>query len=504
MLVVTRLSRADGLSLHAQSWKAPAHTVTVVVIDASANLSHQRLQQHVATALPQLARFRSRLVTKPLNVGQPIWAEIDDFDPSSQIHSATVRAPGTRRELADLIADLSAERPDCRSRLWEAWSIDGLEGDRWALAVRMSPVLNDGVGGAASLWPRLLSAGPDADPAMRVSAEPSLGSAPSVVGLVTDVVTEVLENHLIGMRLITAAVSGVLQSVHGRLLEGRTPTRTDSQLPSISGPVPNTVLNAPLTRRRSVAFDTILLADVKAVSEAFGGSVINVVLAACTMSLRTWLQRHAKVPDHPLLMRMPFSLPAKAHSGIGKVLAAGRLRIPVHLDDPVQILANLHTATERLSAVRGKGGGRRVAAIDLELVASLIPSPAAHVGMGLYTYSGLRRRLTPICHGSVSYIPLDPALTYCAGGKVVGVHTVGPLAEGSGLNIALTSRGKQLDVSVCACPDNVPDVAEIAAGISHAVDLLVAAAQESPRGQGRSVVTEMTAHLASHTRDQTH
>lgn len=126
--------------------------------------------------------------------------------------------------------------------------------------------------GAASLWPRLLSAGPDADPAMRVSAEPSLGSAPSVVGLVTDVVTEVLENHLIGMRLITAAVSGVLQSVHGRLLEGRTPTRTDSQLPSISGPVPNTVLNAPLTRRRSVAFDTILLADVKAVSEAFGAA----------------------------------------------------------------------------------------------------------------------------------------------------------------------------------------------------------------------------------------
>jgi diacylglycerol O-acyltransferase len=82
------------------------------------------------------------------------------------------------------------------------------------------------------------------------------------------------------------------------------------------------------------------------------------------------------------------------------------------------------------------------------------------------------------------------------------MHTVPPLAEGSGLNIALTSHGEQLDVSVHACPDNVPAVDDIATGIGRSVDILVAAAQESPRGQGRSVVTEMTAHRADRSRGQ--
>ncbi|WP_232069035.1 wax ester/triacylglycerol synthase domain-containing protein [Mycobacterium mantenii] len=496
-----RLSGTDALSLHTQSSRTPAHTVTLVIIDASDQLSHQRLHQLVAASLPQLARFRSRLVTKPLGVGQPVWAEIDDYDPSSQIHRATVRAPGGRREFADLIAELSAGRLDGLSRLWEAWSINGLAGGRWALAVKMSPALNDGAAGAASLWPRLLTTGPHADPANNLSTEPSLGS-PSVGDLVTDVMTEIVENHVAGMWLIAETISGVLQAVSGRLLRMRVGIPIAPVASSMSGPVPHTVFNAPLTKRRAVAFASIPLADVKTVSKAFGGSITNVVLTACTLSLRAWLQRHDEVPDDPLLMRMPFELPVTDPPRVGRALTIGRLRIPVHLDDPVQVLANLHTATERLNAIRGRDNESRSSPIDLESMASLIPPTIAQVGMQLYTRSGLRHQLRPICHGSVSSIAVEPVPAYCAGAKVVGMHTVAPLAEESGLNIALTCRDDELDVSVCACPDNVPAVDDIATGIMNSVDILLAAAQESPRGQGRSVVTEMTSHPANRGRGQ--
>jgi len=498
--MVMRLSGIDALSLHTQSSETPAHTVTLAVIEASDQLSHQRLHQLVARSLPQLARFRSRLVTKPLGVGQPVWAEIDDYDPAPQIHCATVRAPGGRREFADLIADLSTGRQDCRTRLWEAWSINGLAGGRWALAVKMSPALNDGAAGAASLWPRLVSTGPRADPGNSLPSEPSLGSAPSVGELVIDVVSEIVENQVTGVWLIAETVSGVLRAVRGRLLGTGGRAAMAAAASSMSGPVPYTVFNAPLTKRRAVAFASIRLADVKTVSNAFGGSITNVVLAACTLSLRAWLQRHDKVPDGPLLMRMPFELPATDPPRIGKAWTVGRLRIPVHLDDPVQVLANLHTATERLNAVRSCRNESAAATIDLDTIASLIPPTVAHVGMQLYTRSGLRHQLKPICHGSVSYIADEPVQAYCAGAKVVGMHTVTPLVEGSGLNIALTSRGDELDVSVCACPDNVPAVDDIATGIAHSVDILMAAAQESPRGQGRSVVTEMTSHPANRSR----
>jgi diacylglycerol O-acyltransferase / wax synthase len=497
--MVARLSATDALSLHTQSSKTPAHTVTLVIIDASDQLSHQRLHQLVAASLPQLARFRSRLVAKPLGVGRPVWAEIDDYDPSPQIHCVSVRPPGGTREFADLIADLTARQPDRRNRIWEAWSIDGVKDGRWALAVRMSPALNDGAAGAASVWPRLLTSAPRADLAHRLPTEPSLGSTPSVGELVTDALTEIVENHITAGWLIAEAVSRALQALGGRLFgtSGRDPM--DPEESSMSGPVPHTVLNAPLTKRRAVAFASISLADVRTVSDAFGGSITNVVLAACTLSLRGWLQRHDKVPDDPLLMRVPFELPATDFTKIGKALTIGQLRIPVHLDDPVQVLANLHTATERLNALRQRSENDS-AAIHLDAVASLIPPAVAHLGMQLYTRSGLRHQLKPIYHGTVSYVAFEPVPAYCAGAKVVGVHTVAPLSEESGLNIALNSRGEELDVSVCVCPDNVPAVDEIATGIVDSVDVLVEAARGSPRGQGRSVVSEMTSHPANRSR----
>jgi diacylglycerol O-acyltransferase len=498
--MVTRLSGTGALSLSTQDSKSSAHTLTVVVMDASNQLSHQRLGQLVARSLPQLARFRSRLVPKPLGVGQPVWAEIDDYDPSPQIHCATVRAPGGQREFADLIANLSSERRGSRNRLWQAWSIDGLAAGRWALAVKMSPVLDEGAAGAAAVWSRLLTTEPNADAANNLPTEPGLGAAPSVGELVADVVTEIVENHITGMWLIAEAVSGVLKAVSDRLLRTQEDGPATQAESSMSGPVPHTVFNTSLTKRRAVALASIPLAEVKAVSNAFGGSVTNAVLAACTLSLRAWLQRYDKVPDEPLLMRMPFELPAKGPTRFGKAFSVGQLRIPVHLDDPVQVLANLHTATERLNAIRSQANESIYPTTDLTSIASLLSPTIARIGMQLYTRSGLRERLKPISHGSVSYLTVEPVGAHCAGAKVVGMHNVAPLADGSGLNIALISRGDVLDVSVCACPDNVPAVEEIANGIVHSVDILVAAAEESPRGQGRSVVTEMTSHPVNRSR----
>jgi diacylglycerol O-acyltransferase len=77
------------------------------------------------------------------------------------------------------------------------------------------------------------------------------------------------------------------------------------------------------------------------------------------------------------------------------------------------------------------------------------------------------------------------------------MNTVTPLVDGCGLSIALTARGDALEIGVCACPDKVPAVGDIAAGIALSVDILVSAAVKSPRGQGRSVVTEMTSHPAN-------
>jgi diacylglycerol O-acyltransferase len=492
--MVSRLSGMEAVSLHTESSTVPAHAVALIIIEASDQLSHQRLRELVGSALPQLARFRCRLVGKPLGLGQPVWAEIDDYDPTSQIHSATVPAPGGQREFAELIAWLTTGALDRHKPLWEAWNIDGLEGGRWALAVKMSPAVSDGVAGAAAIWPRLVTTGPRGDPTSNLPPEPSLGTPPSIGELVTDTATEFLENYVTGVWLIAGAVPGVLRAAGRRLRGTGEPDQLPQAAASMSGSVPRTVFNVPLTERRAVAFASIPLADMKTVNNAFGGSITNVYLAACTLSLRAWLQRHDAVPDGPLLMQVPLSLPDADSTTVDNQFTFGRIRIPVQLDDPVQVLTDLHAATERLNTAHMSDAERTGLAVDFATFAALIPPTVVHAGMQLYTGLGLSQRFTPICHGIASTISGPPVPVYCAGAKVVGMHTAAPLVEGCGLNITLISHGDVMDLSVCVCPDNVPAVNDIATGIVDSVGILVAAAQESPRGERPSVLTQMTTH----------
>jgi len=460
-----------------------APSVSFVVLESTEHLSHERLHQLVASTLPQLTRFRSRLVHRPLGVGPPFWAEIDRYDPSPQIHGATVQAPGGHRELAELIAQLSAELPDRSETLWDAWSVNGLSGGRWALVVRLSPLLSEH-GGAASIWSRLLRPHPhhgvsDDHP------EESSPVAPAMGELASEVIAELFEFQVMGLFLVAETVTALLRTVSRQFGGTRVVSDAEPAAPTVSempGELARNAFTAPLTARRAVAFASVWHADLETVSTAFGGDVANVLLAACTLSLRAWLQRHGTVPDGPLVMWMPLEQ------------SAGQIRIPVHLNDPVEVLTNLHTATERMTAAQSHDDETDYATVDVRATVSMVPSIVMDAGARLIRGLDLRRRLTPISHGSVYSVPAHPLPTYCAGAPVVGMHTVTPLAEGSGLTITPTAHGEEIHLSVCVCPDNVPAVDEIAAGIVGALDILVAAARKSPRGQGRSVVTEMTTH----------
>jgi diacylglycerol O-acyltransferase len=129
-------------------------------------------------------------------------------------------------------------------------------------------------------------------------------------------VSEIFENQITGVWLVAEAVTGVLQVMPPRSTMPPPPLSITLMVNALrSGPVPRTVFNAPLTERRSMAFASIPLTDLKTVSDAFGGSTSNVFLAACTLSARSWLQRYDVVPDDPLVMQVPLSLPADDPAG---------------------------------------------------------------------------------------------------------------------------------------------------------------------------------------------
>lgn len=496
ILTTVRSSAVDALRLLMEKSPTGAPTVSFVVIEPADHISHERLQQLVASSLPQLTRFRSRLVDRPLGVGPPFWAEIDHYDPSSQIHRATLPAPGGRREFADLIAHLSAGSRHPREMLWEAWSIDGLSGGRWALVVRLSPVLSERGIGTASIWSRLLRSDPLPDASDDQPRQPS-PDIPAIGELAAEVITELLEFQFKGLFLVAETVTGLLRAVRGRLGGMHVAAEHDSvpaTVSSMRGPLPRNAFTAPLTERRAVAFASVCQADLEAVSNAFGGDVTNVLLAACTLSLRSWLERHDAVPVDPLVMWMPLTQSGVELAGEKGSPVAGQIRVPVELGDPIEVLTNLHTATERMSTANAHDDEKAHLTVDVAAIASLVPSALMDAGMRIVRRLDVRRLLTPISHGSVYSVPAQPLRAYCAGAEVVGMHTVTPLVEGGGLTITPTLHGAEMHLSVCVCPDNVPAVDDIATGIVEALGTLVAAARKSPRGQGRSVVTEMTTH----------
>jgi diacylglycerol O-acyltransferase len=492
MLTAVRLSVADAVQLLLEKSTLQAHTVSFVIIEPTDRISHERLHALVGSSLPRLARFRSRLVDRPLGVGPPFWAEIDNYDPASQIHQVTLRAPGGEGEFADLIARLSEASGQHREMLWEAWSIDGLSGGRWALAVRTSPALSERGVGIPTLWSRLLRSDQHDDR----SGDPPQQSGVTAAGeLVTGVVGELLEFQFKGLWLATETVAGLLGTLRRQMTGNHVADQRDSMrstVSSMSGPLPRNVFNAPLTDQRAVAFASIRRADLEIVSSAFGGDVTNVLVAACTLSLRAWLQRHDSVPDDPLMMRMPLALSGAALDVEDDSPVAGKIRIPVQLSDPVEVLTNLHTAGEKMNIEQESDAEKTDLTADLVRIASLIPSSIAHAGMRIFSRLSLRQRLTTTSHGSICYAGDKSSPAYCAGARVVGMHTVTPLLDAGGLTITLTAHGEAMHLSVCVCPDNVPAVADIATGIVDSLDVLVAEAGKSPRGEGRSVVTAMT------------
>jgi diacylglycerol O-acyltransferase / wax synthase len=491
-LMISRVAGMDAVSLQIETSAGPSHVVAIVIIEPSDQLSNQQLHELVGSSLPKMVRFRSRIVGKPLGLGQPVWAEIADYDPTGQMHSATVPTPGGPGELAELIAGLIATPLDHRKPLWEMWSIDGLAGGRWALVVKMASAISGGLAGAGVIWPRLLTLGRYGKGIARLPEEPSLGKPPSIGALVTDTMQELFENQVTGVWLIAGAAPSVLRAAVRRLRGTKTPVEPPHTPLSMSGPVPRTVFNLPLTERRAVAFASIPIARINAVRHAFGGSTSNVFLAACTLSLRAWLQRHDTVPDYALLMQIPISTRESGSASGNDQITFARIRVPVQLDDPVQVLTDLHAATDNLKTIRRESAEKVGPKADFPTIAALIPPNVMHAGMRLYTGLGLSQRFGPVLHGTLANLPGPRAPARCAGGRVVGMHTTAPLIEGAGINITAISHEDVLDLSVCVCPDRVPAVEDIAAGIVESVDVLLAAAESSPRGVSPSVLTEIT------------
>jgi len=137
-------------------------------------------------------------------------------------------------------------------------------------------------------------------------------------------------------------LGGTLRSV-GNLVQRRREGQSGMATPFSA---PRTPWNGGITGHRAVAVGTVALEDVKAVKNAFGATVNDVVLAMCSGALRRYLADHGGVPDAPLVSVVPISVRAEGGGGEGaNQVSAMFVGLATDLEDPVERLRVISNST---------------------------------------------------------------------------------------------------------------------------------------------------------------
>jgi diacylglycerol O-acyltransferase / wax synthase len=355
---VHQLTGLDAAFLALDGPAVYGHVGSVSVLDPSTApepLTLDRLTRLIESRLHLVPPFRRRLVHVPFGLDQPYWIEDPDFDIEFHVRELALPAPGDDAQLARQAARLHA-RPLDRSRpLWESYLIHGLQGGRVALYTKVHHAAIDGVSGN-DLLVALLDLSPDGRDLGEVP-DWECDERPGALHMLSRSAVSWAANPVRAARLSVDMLRTLpaLASSPARpelpLVDRLLPRRgRNAVMPAPPLRAPSTPFNKNISPHRRWAFCSLSLADAKAVKNAAGGTVNDVVMAICAGAMRTWLQQHDALPASPLVAAVPVSVRTEDQKGThGNRVSTMLAPLPTHLEDPVE---RLHAASEAMRAAK--------------------------------------------------------------------------------------------------------------------------------------------------------
>jgi WS/DGAT/MGAT family acyltransferase len=458
---VQRVSSLDAGMLYAETPEMPLHTMGVVIVEPPPGAPlFQEMRRVLEQRLHLLPPLRRRLVEGPLKLGDPHWIEDPAFDLDNHVRRAAIPSPGSLRELAEFVGDL-ASRPLERSKpLWEMVLVEGVEGGKAAIVIKVHHAAMDGGQVVALLLGRLFDPTPEIRTLPPPGAEWTPDREPSLAWLATDTARSLATRPLHAIRAIADVATTIVRAAlpHGasqggaaRLFEA-----------------PATPWNGALTPHRSVALADVAFDDLKAAKRAFGTTINDVVLAASGAALRSWLLAHGGLPERPLVVNVPVAVRSEGDEEAGNRVSMILVHLPVQIDDPVERLLAIRAETRRAKAEHGHVRGdvfQKFTDVVTNVAAPLLLTQM----MGLYASTHLADRLPFFWNLVISNLPGPAVPLHCAGARALRIYPLGPVQQGSGLNLTVLSTLDRLCFGAMACKERVPDVEDIAAGFVDAV-----------------------------------
>ena len=459
-----RLSGLDAGFLYLETPSQHLHICGLLVLDPSTvpdGYDYRAVRRELDARLDAVPAFRMKLADSRFNLDHPVWVDDKDFDLDRHLHHVAVPSPGSRTELADLCGHIAAQPLDRAKPLWEMWVVEGLDDGSIAVILKMHHAGVDGVSGAVMIA-QLCSLDPAAPRPDTIA--PGVGGGNEIYMAVAGAVNVALRPlHL--ARILPSAVTSVASWVAR--------ARRGDAMPA-PFTAPRTPFNSTITGHRAVAFAQLELADVKAVKNAFGVKVNDVVMTLVASALRSYLAGQGELPDSPLVGMVPVSVHEESHRPGRNQVSAMFAGLHTHIEDPVERLRALADANEV-----AKDHNAELGANMLQDWSQFMG--AAVFGAAMRTYAALRLAdKHPAIHNLViSNVPGPPQALYFLGAHVTALYPFGPLFHGAGLNITVISLEDKLDVGLITCPELVPDLWVLTDCLAPALDELLAAAEQA-------------------------
>ncbi|WP_303290047.1 wax ester/triacylglycerol synthase family O-acyltransferase [Marinobacter sp. SS5-14b] len=397
---------------------------------------------YVAQLAEQLRNHE--VVTPPFNqhlsykLGQPVWVDDKHLDLEHHFRFEALPTPGRIRELLALISAEHSHLMDRERPMWEVHLIEGLKDRQFALYTKIHHSLVDGVS-AMKMATRMLSEDPHESGMPPIWALPERirstegDGGPSLWRSVA---------HLLGS---SGRQLGTLPTVAKELLKTINQARKDPAYDSIFH-APRSVLNQKITGSRRFAAQSYCLKRIKAVCEAYGTTVNDVVTAMCASALRTYLMNQDALPEKPLIAFVPVSLRRDDSDGGNQVGV---------------ILANLHTdeadASERLlnihhSMQEAKDRYSHMSPEEIVNYTALTLAPAA-----FHLLTGMAPNWQTF-NVVISNVPGPSTPRYWNGAKLEGMYPVSIDMDRLALNMTLTSYNDQVEFGLIGCRRTLPSL----------------------------------------------
>jgi WS/DGAT/MGAT family acyltransferase len=462
-VAIKRLSGTDALFLSTETpaWHQHVGGLTVVDPAESERFSFGEVRRTLLERIPRVPKFRWKLKEVPLHLDRAVWIEDKDFDVDKHLRRIAVPPPGGRREVGDLLGMLMGYQLDRRRPLWEMWYVDGVVGGQVALITKFHHCLMDGASGAG-LAEQLFDLEPN---------PPATADAPSIAedaGLYEPSDIELFARALIPTIQTPRKITEYVLRTAGR---GVTIFQQRNQNPMAMG-VAGPCFNGIVGPHRQSSFASVGLDDVRAVKDALGVKVNDVVLGLVSGALRGHMGRHGDGPEQgSLAAQVPVSTRLADDNDQTNKVATMSATLATDIDDPLERMKAIHASTQSAKELT-----QAILARKIQSVGEVAPPLLINLASRAVWATNITDRVPRVANVVVSNVPGPPFPIYACGAKVSGIYASSVLLAFAGLNITLFSYMDRVDFGLTSDPDLLADPWGIADGIKDALAELMDAA----------------------------